>query len=108
MTNIFRLYKSEGHYPKMSEFEDYDMKKVVMMTAIGGASLAVAHGLSSVVGDLVKGQLSGETVLNLVISGVLLYLSMNYEIARVLYGWLLLAGVIYAGFVISREKRHQK
>lgn len=86
---------------------DYNMKKIVMTVAVGGASLAVAYSLASVVGDLSKGRLEVETILGLVVASVLLYLSMNYEIVSVIYGWILLLEVIFAGFVIARSKHHK-
>ena len=86
----------------------YGMKEMVMTVAIGGASLAVAYSLASVIGDLTKGSLTGESVINLVIASALLYLSMNYEIVSVIYGWILLLEVIFAGYIISRSKHHKK
>ena len=87
---------------------DYGMKEMVMTVAIGGAALAVAYSLASVIGDLTKGSLTGESVINLVIASALLYLSMNYEIVSVIYGWILLLEVIFAGYIISRSKHHKK
>jgi len=33
---------------------------------------------------------------------------MNYEIVSVIYGWILLLEVIFAGYIISRSKHHKK
>jgi hypothetical protein len=86
---------------------DYNFQDVIANIARGGAALALAYGLASLVGDLSESRIRMETILNVVIAAILFWLTWNYDLATVLYGWILLAEILFAGFMAARH-HHKK
>jgi hypothetical protein len=83
----------------------YTFQDVVISVAKGGAALTVAYGLANIIGDLAKGHLRVESVINFVIAAILFWLSWNYEIISIIYGWVLLAEIALTGFFVAQHHK---
>jgi hypothetical protein len=79
-------------------------KETIIAVAIGGAVLNVAFSVSRLVGDLFRGKVGLMSLFNVVVSVLILYLAMNYEIASLIYGWLLLITTVLAGLLVFQAK----
>lgn len=84
---------------------DYTTKDTIMAIAIGGAWLNMAFSASLLVGDLLKGRASAMGFFNVAISALVLYLALNYEVASLIYGWLLLITTILTGLFMMRAHK---
>lgn len=67
--------------------------------------LNVAFTASVVVGDIIKGRLGLDSIINLVFTAAILYLVMNYPLAETIVGWLLLFGTILTGLTMLKLKK---
>lgn len=82
-----------------------NVKSVIHHVAIGGSIINVAFASAQVVGDIIKGNLGLDSLLNLLITAAIMYLVVNYDLAEVVVGWLLLIGAVLSGLMMMKVRK---